>query len=261
MAITERGKNAAKFVASKLFLHPSAVVGPLQYWMSGYTDFTRPAEYYQSDSGECYFQSLIEGLLENPVRLELTVSEGTADCVAKTVTNQVLIQFAGGPYHRIPSQLFWKNKRYNFITALNILQDPLEECFLQREDGEMDGKIHMASFRYNYLLEEAYEPGFLISFLYLAHMGGLVDSAISGCVGPEDWMERHTQSLKVLEKDSLEVLIRCFPKNKVRTEKLREELSQLRNLLDTDDIHKAIKACTLHYERRAKECHEKISEI
>ena len=223
------------------------MINIVRYWMANYTDFTllQPKE-------EDFFLSLVAGLLENPVRLEISASESLAMRHSTQVKYQAILQFVGTPYHRIPMAYFATNYDFQIFRLMASLTSAEKNCFLQRSAPGLDGEIHMSSFYYDPLLNQYYDPVLFIIVAFYLHMTALVNPSITRCREKEDWLPRHFYSLRALNEEALE-RIACFPDDcgGKRTDQLKKELRALYSILENDDIHQAIQDCASLFERKA----------
>lgn len=224
---------------------PESIVNIVRYWMTNYTDFT-----LEEPKEEDFFLSLVGGLLENPMRLEISASESLAMRRSTQVKYQAILQFVGSPYHRIPLAYFASSFQFSLFNILSSLTEPEKRCWRQRSAPGLDGEIHLSAFYFDPLLNEYYDPFLYVVTAYYLNMTNLTNPAITGCREKEDWLPRHFHSLRALREDALE-RINCFPNNRDRTLRLREDLRLLKKLLEMDDIYKAIENCSQLFEERA----------
>lgn len=238
------GREESKELGWRLAL-PESIVNIVRYWMANYTDFT-----LEDPKEEDFFLSLVGGLLENPMRLELSASESLAMRRSTQVKYQAILQFVGTPYHRIPLAYFASSFQFPLFNLLSSLSEPEKRCFQQRSAPGLDGEIHLSAFYFDPLLNEYYDPYLYIIVAYYLNMINLTNPVITGCREKEDWLPRHFHSLRALNEEALE-RITCFPNRKDKTLKLREDLRLLRKALELDDIYKAIENCQHLFHERA----------
>jgi hypothetical protein len=146
-------------LACKLYLDPETVMTTVLYWLSLYVDYSKR----QSE----WFNSLITGLLEQPVRLDLSSSQGIAHTYSKIPKYTLLMHFAGTNLHKVPSQYFYLHDNAAVLESLAYLIRPENDSFLVKNSFGLKGEIELAAFRYNSVLSYFYEPSFLIITSYL----------------------------------------------------------------------------------------------
>lgn len=254
MDIYSQQRQYAVELAVRLFLLPESVVNIVRYWLANHTDFT-----LDKVKEEDFFISLVNGLLEHPVRLEISGSEALATRHSTQVKYQTILQFIGTPYHRIPLAYFATCYDFQLSRLLSGLTSTDGNCFSQRVAPLLDGELQMSTMQFDLLLNEYYDPFFYVLVAFHQHMIALVNPAISGCLRKEDWLPRHFYSLRALSEESLD-RINCFPRDSTgkRTEGLKNELRELYSILAVDDVHKAIEWCTGKFEERATQLFSSI---
>lgn len=247
MDIYSQQRQQAIELACRLFLLPESVVNIVRYWLANHTDFT-----IDGAKEEDFFLSLVGGLLENPVRLEISGSEALATRQSTQVKYQAIIQFLGTPYHRIPLAYFATCYDFQLLRLFSGLCSTDGKAFQQRVASLLDGDLQMSTLEFDLLMNEYYDPYIYILVAYLLHMSSLINPAITGCKTREDWLPRHFYSLRALSEEALE-RIDCFPRDPSgkKTEKLRQELRELYSILAVDDLPKAIECCAAKFEERA----------
>lgn len=152
----------ASYWACHLYLDPVNVMYSTIYWLSQYVNYKLPESEWFSDH--------ITNLMINPLRFELTSSQGIAYVHSNLSKHTLLMHIAGSPLHKIPSEYFVHKDAVEVLECLCHFLEPRNQCFLVRNTFGLRGELELAAFQYNRILSFFYEPSFLILTSYFVYV-------------------------------------------------------------------------------------------
>ena len=153
----------AAFWGCHIYLEPVNVRYLTIYWLSQYVNYKLPEQHWFNDH--------ITSLMINPVRFELTSSQGIAYVHSNSSKYALMMHVAGSPLHRVPSEYFAHANVDEMFECLCHLLEFKNECFLVRHTFGLKAELELAAFKHNRILSYFYEPSFLIidSYLFWVH--------------------------------------------------------------------------------------------
>jgi hypothetical protein len=248
-----------------MYLDARTVFQYCLYWMSQYSNSTIKSEWW--------FNELIEGILHNPIRIELLSDLGYPSMGDKiAIQYRHLYTFAGSDMHRLPLRIFVSQKNDALFEALNHLTNPVNKCFLYYNNAGLRGEIHLSLFKYVHILNYFFEPSFIVITCFVIYICHLLYSTIENIIHPPKTMnqtqnkefirlrnelyQRYIPNIKRIinaievtssngnkvEKgeelgDFKPIVFECLNKNnefhKENDKRLRHDLVQLKNILET----------------------------
>lgn len=166
-ALFKQNVIATAQLAAYLYLDATTVIQYCFYWLGEYNN--------PEVASHLLFNNMIDGLLRHLPILEIAGQyglkyklNGASDCA-------LLLRFAGSDLHRVPHVHFTQKgttcnpDRENapLLRGLSYAVNPLNKCFLNVSGPGMHAELQADNFVYNTVLEEFYEPSFIILTCYM----------------------------------------------------------------------------------------------
>lgn len=153
-------------LAAYLYLDETTIQQYCLYWLGEYNNKTI--------ANHLQFNDIIDGVLQNLPIIEVSGQYGlkyTRDTVA---SHCLILRFAGSPLHRIPYVHFtsrdgFKNPdRENapILKGFSYIIQPSNKCFLTTYAPGLHSEFVDDNFLYNTILEEFFEPSFIVLTCY-----------------------------------------------------------------------------------------------
>lgn len=161
-ALEAKKLNALKtgMLAARLYLEPANVMYLTKYWISQYVN-------YKLDELD-WFNDHITNIMINPIRFQLTSTQGIAYVHSNLSKYSLLMHICGSALHNIPSEYFiYKECCSEIFELLCHFLEPSNQCFLVKNTFGLKGELELAAFQYNRILSYFYEPSFIIVTSYL----------------------------------------------------------------------------------------------
>lgn len=236
----------ASFWACHIYLEPAIVRHLTVYWLSQYVNYKLPESQWFNDH--------ITRLMINPVRLEFTSSQGIAYVHSNQSKYALLMQVAGSPLHRIPSEYFSHSNVDEMFECLCHLLEFNNQCFLVRNTFGLKGELECAAFQYNRILSYFYEPSFLIIDSYLFWIHELLTMPLYR--NTTHFLTQIKNIMKPIHPDNIpwQRLFSLNAENTNYEEKRRvfiEDLSDLYKALDHPDIETVKNELTFLWSKKA----------
>jgi hypothetical protein len=238
--------NIAKIFAANLFLNPSSIESIAFYWFIQYSD--------PSHSIFDRFPSLIEGILENDIRLTFISWNGMASIRNIEEEYVIIMKIIGTEKHGLPVQYFAHQKNYPLLYTISHLLDPDNKFFRQIDSNTIEGELVIHLYEYNIHLKEMFDPAFLIMSCYIQLVNFLVNKSK---LEPNQKMKIIKDSIKILKEDdyyndnpfntnnTIKKEIRCIRKDDNEKMKyLRQYMIKIKDILSGLNL---------------KECHRKLT--
>lgn len=159
-----------------LYLEPRTVVQYCSYWMSEYASrSTSPSE---------WFGGIVRDLLTTLPMLEISCQVGLRYTLDDSAFYPLLVRFAGSEMHRVPHAYFTARDTPNsaLLKGLAYVIDPKNRCFLSSHTVGMMSEFFLESFVYNTLLEEFYEPSFLVMTCFMLYVSYVNSSLLANVI-------------------------------------------------------------------------------
>ena len=149
-------------LAAYLYLDATTVIQYCFYWLGEYNNKEVPSD--------LLFNDLINGVLYHPPVLEIAGQYGLKYKLDNHSSYSLLLRFAGSELHRVPHVHFTQRgtvsspDRENapLLKGLAYVLNPRNRCFLNVSGPGMPADLQLDHFIYNTVLEEFYEPSFII---------------------------------------------------------------------------------------------------
>lgn len=157
---------AVSQLASYLYLDPTTVIQYCYYWLGEYNNREIPPH--------LLFNDLIRGVLTNLPYIEVSGHYGLKYKLDGRSSYCLLFHFAGSELHRVPHVHFTQrgtssSDRENaaLLKGFAYLTNPTNKCFLNVSGSGMRAELQADNFVYNTVLEEFFEPSFIIMTCFL----------------------------------------------------------------------------------------------
>ncbi len=226
---------AVSQLASYLYLDATTVIQYCFYWLGEYNN--------REIASHLLFNNLIHGILHNLPILEVSGQYGLKYKLDSNSSYCLLLRFAGSDLHRVPHVHFTQRgassnpDRENpaLLKGFAYMINPLNKCFLNVYAPGMRAELQADNFIYNTILEEFFEPSFIImtcfllalnyqgkSFLYNLMVGKKVNKKVVRDIDFD-----MTQKRMDIIQTSLIVLQEFVDKNSVDDEDYREGIIEM----------------------------------
>lgn len=156
---------AVSQLASYLYLDPTTVIQYCFYWLAEYNN--------REIQPHLLFNNLIHGVLTNLPYIEVSGHYGLKYKLDGRSSYCLLFHFAGSELHRVPHVHFIQrgasSDRENapLLKGFAYLTNPTNKCFLNVSGSGMRAELQADNFVYNTVLEEFFEPSFIIMTCFL----------------------------------------------------------------------------------------------
>lgn len=165
--MTQKKKDATVAMrwAADMYLEPVNVMHCVFYWLSQYVNYNLPESQWFNDH--------IRGLMESPIDLTLSSSQGIAHIHTKLPKYTLLIRMAGSNLHKLPYEYFVQRYHEDCVKILESTDYFLKNskrCFLTRNTFGLKGELDLATFQHNKILSYFYEPSFHVITSYLIYV-------------------------------------------------------------------------------------------
>lgn len=149
-------------LASYLYLDATTVIQYCFYWLGEYNN--------REIASHLLFNDLLRGILYNPPLIEVTGHYGLKYKLDGRSSYCLLLRFIGSDLHRIPHVHFTQRgtssnpDRENaaLLKGFAYITNPLNKCFLSVSGAGMKAELQADGFVYNTVMEEFFEPSFII---------------------------------------------------------------------------------------------------
>ena len=206
------------------------------------------------------FNDIIHGVLHNLPIIEVSGQYGLKYRLDSNASYSLLLRFIGSDLHRVPHVHFTQRgacsnpDRENaaLLKGFSYLLNPRNKCFLNVYAPGMRAELQADNFIYNTVLEEFYEPSFIImtcfmlalnyqgkSFLYNLMVGKKVSKRVVNEIDLEITLKR----MDIIQT-SLEVLQAYVDKNSDDN----NDTEPLKDCIDMNDTTGYIKRSRLVYD-------------
>jgi hypothetical protein len=174
------GKNikATMGLAENLYLYPISVEYYCLYSISQYSNSTIKQRWW--------FCEMLQGILSNPLRLEIISDLGYPTHLDQLLRYRHLITFVGSDLNRIPTALFEDQLNDAFLYALGHLMLPKNKCFMYANNSGLRGEVEMGMFSYTHILNYFFEPSFIIITLCKLYICALTQTVPHNVLRPKN---------------------------------------------------------------------------
>lgn len=154
-------------LASYLYLDATTVIQYCFYWLGEYNNREVPSH--------LLFNDIIHGILNNLPIIEVSGQYGLKYKLDSNSSYCLLLRFVGSDLHRVPHVHFTQRNassnpdRENpaLLKGFAYVTNPLNRCFLNVYAPGMRAELQADNFIYNTVLEEFFEPSFIVMTCFL----------------------------------------------------------------------------------------------
>ena len=153
-------------LGSYLYLDATTVIQCCYYWLGEYSNKKIPSH--------LKFNDIIDGILDNMIIIEVSGQYGLKYTRDNMASNSLLFRFIGSPLHRIPHVHFTFRDGFSnpdrenppILKGFAYILNPINKCFLTAFAPGLHSEFFANNFIYNTILEEFFEPSFIIITCY-----------------------------------------------------------------------------------------------
>lgn len=147
-------------LGSHLFLHPVNVIVISNFILGSYCNDQG------NNNSLKWFDEMITNILTNPVQFKISGYFGMATNYSKKEKAVLFIKLFGNTLSEVSLEQFLKYSIPRIHEFIQYLIRPENKCFLQINNEGLKGNFFFEFFQYNHLLNDLFEPSFIIITLY-----------------------------------------------------------------------------------------------
>ena len=170
-------------LAAYVYLDAMTITQCCFYWLGEYNN--------KMVAPNLLFNDIVEGVLTNLPQLEISGQFGLKYTKATNTAYCKKLRFLGSPLHQIPDVHFdlrldrdeRKNRgiyhpNHALLKGLGYVTQPLNRCFLSVHSPGSQAEFRADHFVYNTLLEDFFEPSFVLIALYHYALDGIEEKLL-----------------------------------------------------------------------------------
>lgn len=159
--------EAVAQLAAYLYLDADTVLQYTYYWLGEYGNNNIPRE--------MLFNNMIEGILSYLPCIEIHGQYGLKYTSDRTDSYTMLLRFAGSELHSVPHAHFISRNNFSnpdrenasLLKGFAYIINPHNRCFMSTYTPGLRSEFAIDQFIYNTVLEEFFEPSFLVITCYM----------------------------------------------------------------------------------------------
>ncbi len=231
-------------IGSLLYLNPTTVLQFVDYWWSEWNNALRPSQEW--------FDDIVEGILFNPPVIEIHGQFGLRYEADNNAAYALLLKVMGSELHRVPHVHFITRNNQDtrdrenpaLIKALAYILNAENKCFLHTHAPGLKSQLQATTYLYDTILEEFFEPSFIIMTCYLTFINYLNRNLVYNVLNGQTKMTKKKHSFIQLDvyQHKIELLKRSIQPLEKFIE-IHESLFQQQPPVDDDDDVSSLTEC------------------